>query len=179
MIIIIVKQRIFSMKTLLFFIFLSTIVFAFHSKLSNLEITSPDIISNEPIATKFTLYGENISPELHISDIPNNAKSLALILEDPDAVSGTWVHYLVKNIPISKNIIKENENPGSELINSFGYSHYGGPKPPKGTGIHHYYWRVYALDEESMSANTVDDFRKEVDNHKVCEGYLMGTYEKK
>ena len=157
------------------------LIFASHRlKLDALEITSSAFKNNSTIPIKYTLYGDNVSPELHISNIPEDMQSLALILEDPDAPGGTWVHYIVKNIPKSKNYIKENEKQfGDELINSFGYSHYGGPKPPNSTGIHHYYWKFYALDEENMSANSIEEFRAELDAHKITEGYLMGTYEKK
>ena len=162
----------------LFLLFLPLILASQRLRIDPLEISSPAFTYGQPIPLKYTLYGSNISPEMIISNIPSQTQSLALILEDPDAVSGTWVHYLVKNIPKDLIAIKENSNPGVEMVNSFGYSHYGGPKPPKGTGVHHYYWRFYALDEENMKAENLEEFRKEVDEHKVAEGLWMGTFEK-
>jgi hypothetical protein len=166
------------MSPFIVLLFFPLVLASFRLKVDSLEITSPSIQSGQPIPIKYTLYGDNISPEMHISNIPAETQSLALILEDPDAVSGTWVHYLVKNIPNDLTVVKENVSPGVEMMNSFGYSHYGGPRPPQGSGIHRYFWRFYALDEEKMTANSAQEFRKEVDEHKVAEGFLMGTYEK-
>lgn len=165
--------------TIIFFIFLSIPIISASQrlKLPTLEITSSAFESSNPIPNKYTLYGENISPDINLSNIPPETQSFSLILEDPGAAGGTWVHYLVKDIPKNKKNIKENENPGIELQNSWGYSHYGGPKPPKNSGLHHYYWRIYALDEEKMAATNIEEFKREIEEHKIGEGFLMGTYE--
>lgn len=153
------------------------LIFVPHSVFA-VVISSKDIHQNKTIPTKFTLYGENISPQYTISKISASTKSLALMVEDTDA---NWVHYLVTNIPVGKKKIKvkENGNPGVEITNSFNYTHYGGPYPPKGSGVHHYYWRIYALNESSMNATDVASFKQEIAEHKIEEASFMGTYEKK
>ena len=159
------------MSNLLIFFLIPLILASHRLKLDSLEITSSAFESNQPIPTKYTLYGQNILPELYISNIPSETQSLALILEDPDCKSGNFIQYIVKNIPKETTIIKENQNIGVEIINSWGYGKYGGPKPPQGDGVHRYYWRVYALDKVKMDANNVDEFRKEVEEHKIAEGF--------
>lgn len=169
------------MKTPFSIVCLSLLLLMFvpHSVFS-VAIKSKDIHQNKTIPTKFTLYGENISPQYTISKISSSTKSLALMVEDTDA---NWVHYLVTNIavPVKKKKIKvkENGNPGVEITNSFNYTHYGGPYPPKGSGVHHYYWRIYALNESSMNATDVASFKEEIAKYKIEEASFMGTYEKK
>src|SRR5258708_687538 len=110
-------------------------------------LTSPSFDNNTSIPKKFTCEGGNINPELHIQNIPEEAKSLALILHDPDApVPGGFTHWVVWNIAPTTAIIKqESTSPGSvEGKNGAGRLGYVGPCPPSGT--HHYEFRLYALD---------------------------------
>ena len=95
------------------------------------------------IPPRYTCEGEDVNPPLEISDIPENTKSLALIVEDPDAPRGTYDHWIVWNIP-PHEAIKENSHPGISGRNSFGNRGYGGPCPPSGS--HRYFFKVYALD---------------------------------
>ena len=107
-----------------------------------LNISSIAFKADEMIPSKYTCDGVNINPPLDIKDIPEKAKCLALIVDDPDAPIGVWVHWVVWNIPVTHHI-KENEVHGTEGINDFQQQHYGGPCPPSGT--HRYFFKVYAL----------------------------------
>lgn len=94
--------------------------------------------NNEKIPSKYTCDGDNINPELWITEIPDTTKSLALIVEDPDAPSGLFTHWILFNIDPSTEVISEGRPPieADEGQNSFGRASYGGPCPPKGTGVH-------------------------------------------
>ena len=131
---------------------------------------------NRIIPMKYTCQGDNINPELSWGDVPEKTKSFALIVDDPDAPSGTWVHWLVKDMPADKREIKENSIPGKQVINSFGKSNYGGPCPPSGT--HRYFFKLYALDVETLKAENRDDFYKEAEKHKIAKAALQGDYSK-
>jgi len=141
-----------------------------------MKLRSTAFAEGESIPEKYTCQGENINPQLIIEDIPRNAKSLALIIDDPDAPAGTWVHWLVKDISANKNIIQENTIPGTQVANDFGKPDYGGPCPPSGT--HRYFFKLYALDIDTFEANSKTEFYSKVDEHKIDEAVLMGKYSK-
>ena len=116
-----------------------------------MQIKSPVFENNGFIPDKYTCKGENVNPKLIIQNIPENAKTLALIMDDPDAPMGTWVHWVVYNIPNKTNELKQNFPLDKEFSNGikqgmtdFGKTGYGGPCPPSGT--HRYFFKVYALD---------------------------------
>lgn len=113
-----------------------------------LNISSPAIDPTGPVPKKYTCDGENISPPLRVDDIPEAAKSLTIIVEDPDAPNGTFTHWMVWNLP-PRNNIAENELPAESAVgvNDFGKYSYGGPCPPKGEE-HRYIFKVYALDSK-------------------------------
>lgn len=113
---------------------------------SNMKIFSRAFQSGELIPSKYTCDGNNISPPLKISGIPKAAKSLALIVDDPDAPAGTWVHWIIWNINPQTTSIAEQSVPADAIEGktSFGKSGYGGPCPPSGT--HRYFFKIYALD---------------------------------
>ncbi len=108
-----------------------------------MKISSPSFNERGTIPVKYTCDGENISPSLDIMDIPPRAVSLAIIMDDPEALIGTWTYWLGWNIPI-KHHLKEGYMPPGQGANDFGQVAYGGPCPRRGT--HRYYFRVYALD---------------------------------
>ena len=138
---------------------------------------SSDVFQNgEIIPRKYTCQGEDINPSLKIEDIPEGTKSLALIFDDPDATSGLWSHWLVKDIPINTIEIKEDSVPGIEVINSWGKESYGGPCPP--SGEHRYIFRLYALNIESFDAIAREDFYKRIEQYKIEEAVLLGRYSK-
>ena len=124
-------------------VFLTAFPFPANSQ-GKLELTSSAFKNNEMIPSKYTCQGEDINPELEIKNIPDGTKSLVLIVDDPDAPMGTWVHWVVFNIPNTVEKIKENSMPGVGGINNFGKLNYGGPCPPSGT--HRYFFKLYALD---------------------------------
>jgi Raf kinase inhibitor-like YbhB/YbcL family protein len=112
-----------------------------------MTIISPVFAHQEEIPAKYTCLGEQINPPLRFLDIPRTAKSLVLLVEDPDAVRGLFVHWVVFNMPVTVTEILENSRPqGIEGITSFGKPGYGSPCPPSGTGIHRYFFKLYALD---------------------------------
>jgi len=139
-------------------------------------ISAEVFAEGEMIPKKYTCKGDDVNPKLVIGDVPASAKSLALIVDDPDAPMGTWVHWLVKEIPVSTKVIEENSVPGREVVNDFGKEGYGGPCPP--SGVHRYFFKLYALDVESFDAANKAEFYKKVEEHKIEEAELMGTYTK-
>ncbi|MFH1783097.1 MAG: YbhB/YbcL family Raf kinase inhibitor-like protein [Candidatus Omnitrophota bacterium] len=142
-----------------------------------MNIKSPDFDHNGLIPKRYTGQGEDINPALLIDGIPSNAKSLALIVDDPDTPMGTWVHWVVFNIPIIAEI-RENTIPGKQGINDFGKKNYGGPMPPSGT--HRYFFKIYALDimldlEEGISKSALE---KAMEGHVIATAELVGRYKK-
>ncbi|MBS3101421.1 YbhB/YbcL family Raf kinase inhibitor-like protein [Candidatus Woesearchaeota archaeon] len=112
-----------------------------------MKLTSPAFAHNGAVPSEFTCDSSDVSPPLTISDVPSNAKSLVLIMDDPDAPVGTWDHWIVFNIPPSaKEIAKGTEPKGTAGKNSWGRTGYGGPCPPSGT--HRYFFKLYALDTQ-------------------------------
>jgi Raf kinase inhibitor-like YbhB/YbcL family protein len=107
-----------------------------------LQVTSSVFSEGQPILATYTCAGKDINPPLEIAGIPEKARSLALIVDDPDAPGKTWVHWVVWNIPITHHI-EENSIPGEQGVNDFKRTAWGGPCPPSGT--HRYFLNVYAL----------------------------------
>lgn len=142
-----------------------------------LTITSRAFTSRGFIPEKYTCEGENISPPLDINGTPGNAKSLVLMVEDPDAPGKTFVHWLAWNIPITHHIDEE-ELLGDQGTNDFGNVGYGGPCPP--SGVHRYYFKVYALDDllDLESGANKDQLEEAMANHILAYGELMGRYTK-
>ncbi|MCW8812765.1 MAG: YbhB/YbcL family Raf kinase inhibitor-like protein [Chlorobium sp.] len=132
---------------------------------------------------KYTCDGENVSPPLEWIGIPTTTKSIALVCDDPDAPIGTWVHWVVFNIPASVNKLNEKipspkvlENGTTQGNNDFKKIGYGGPCPPG--GIHRYFFKIYALDKrvELTPGATKKELIKEMEGHILAEGKLMGKY---
>ena len=146
-------------------------------ELKVLEITSEAFTDNSYIPIKYTCDGENINPPLLVKNIPEEAKSLVLIMVDPDASSGNWTHWLVWNIPPSGKI-KENSSPGIEGMNDFKKQNYGGPCPS--TGTHHYFFKVYALDDfiDLKPNATYKELEKAMSTHAIGFGKIMGLYKR-
>ncbi|OGL53875.1 hypothetical protein A3K55_01650 [Candidatus Shapirobacteria bacterium RBG_13_44_7] len=143
-------------------------------------LTSPIFQNNESIPAKYTCDGENINPPLQISGVPQNAQSLALIVDDPDAPVGTWIHWTLWNIDPKTTQIKENSIPFNAIqgVTSFGRPGYGGPCPPSGT--HRYLFKLFALDTIlNLDSNSgVDDLYSAIQNHTITKTELMGKYSK-
>ena len=136
---------------------------------------SPAFENNNRLPIKYTCDGQGINPPLMIENIPSDAKSLVLIVEDPDAPSGTFDHWIVWNIP-PKERIEEDSTPGVVGRNSGGRSTYFSPCPPWGT--HRYIFRVYALDSriELQSGSRRRELEKAIQSHIVAKGELVGLY---
>ena len=147
---------------------------------AKMKITSSAFQEGADIPPKFTCDGANTSPPLQIADAPSEAKSLVLIVDDPDAPSGLFTHWTAWNIPPQTSGIAEGGTPkGVQGTNDFGRSGYGGPCPPSGT--HRYYFRIFALDREldlpiGAKRGQLDAAIK---GHVVAQGELMGRYSRK
>lgn len=142
-----------------------------------LIISSSVFKEGEMIPPKYTCDGININPPIDIAGIPLEAKSLAIIVDDPDAPSGTWVHWVAWNIPVTHHL-KEDHVPGTEGVNDFGNQHYGGPCPPSGT--HRYFFKIYALDtilDLSVKSRKVQ-LEKAMSEHIIGFGELTGLYKR-
>lgn len=129
------------------------------------------------IPRDYTCQGINVNPELNFSGIPNNTKSLVLIVDDPDAPSGTFTHWLLFNIP-PQNQIEKDSSPGIQGKNDFGKNSWGGPCPP--SGEHRYFFRVYALSstldlKEGATRKQIEEAMK---GKILAEAKLMGLYAK-
>ena len=148
--------------------------------MQELKITSNVFKHSAMIPSNYTCDGDDVNPPLIIENIPETTKTLVLIVDDPDAPAGTWVHWVVWNIPVSSTTmkIKEYSKPGTQGINDFKEHNYRGPCPPSGT--HRYFFKVYALDKElSLSVNsTKKDVEEAMQGHILAEGELIGIYTK-
>ena len=141
-------------------------------------IISSSAFENEgKIPSKYTCDGEGINPPLQIDQIPEGTKTLALIVEDPDAPGRTFDHWLVWNIPLT-NSIKENSNPGINGTNSGGKTGYYSPCPP--SGYHRYYFRVFALDRslDLKAGENKTTLKTAMEPHILAKGSLMGRYKR-
>ena len=143
-------------------------------------LTSPSFQNEGKIPSKFTCQGEGVNPELVWSGHPSRTQSFALIMDDPDASNGTFIHWMIWNIPKETTRIQEKLIPDRAIIgqNTSLTNKYLGPCP--GTGNHRYFFRIYALDallELPSNASRID-LDREINNHKVDSSELMGTYQK-
>jgi Raf kinase inhibitor-like YbhB/YbcL family protein len=150
---------------------------------AEIKLTSAAFKDGEAIPRAYTCDGANISPPLEWSGVPRTAKTIAIVCDDPDAPGGTWVHWVLYNLPADNMGLVENlsatENlkaGGYQGKNDFGKTAYGGPCPPSGT--HRYFFKIYALDSELplKAGATKAELMKAMDDHVVLQGQLMGTY---
>ena len=144
--------------------------------MKELSVKSPAFEENKQIPKKYSCDGNDINPPLSIEGVPKETKTLALLMDDPDAPSGTFDHWVVWNIPRSTVKIGENTVPRTEGINSARQRGYMGPCPPSGT--HRYFFKVYALDTElNLGDNSrKKDVEKALKNHILAKGELIGLY---
>ena len=143
-----------------------------------MKIESPVFQDNEMIPARYTCDGEDVSPPLMFSGVPDGTRSLVMIVDDPDAPAGTWVHWTLWNIPPETRSITEDSVPPGAVqgITSFGKSGWGGPCPP--SGRHHYYFKLYALDIEVELPPTcmAHDLHHAMEGHILCQAQLIGLY---
>lgn len=143
-----------------------------------IKVSSPKFAEGATIPIEYTCDDENINPPLSISGVPKEAKSLALIVDDPDAAFGTFAHWVLWNIFPDTTEIKERETPVGAAVgkNDFNLEKYRGPCPPN--SIHRYFFRIYALDTIlTLPAGSYrEDLLKSIKGHVIAEGQLMGKY---
>lgn len=153
--------------------------------MANIQITSSAFEEGKFIPSKYTCDGADVSPPLKWSNAPQNTKTFALICDDPDAPVGTWVHWVLYNIPATITELPEGvpsdktlSNGAIHGINDFKKYGYGGPCPPSGT--HRYYFKIYALDTELKLAPGAkkSDVEKAMEGHILAKGELMGRYKR-
>jgi Raf kinase inhibitor-like YbhB/YbcL family protein len=147
---------------------------------ANLVVKSPAFDNNTNIPSKYSSCdGQEVNPPLTVEGIPAEAKTLVLIMDDPDAPSGTYDHWVVWNISTNGNI-EENCVPGVQGLNSAGEQAYAGMSPPSGT--HRYFFKVYALDtklELNPKATRKRDIERAMQGHILAQGELIGLYRRK
>ncbi len=151
---------------------------------STVKVSSGTFSEGAAIPARFTCKGQDISPALGWSNLPGGTKSIALICDDPDAPMGTWVHWVVYNLPASVDGLPESVPATPTTIsgalqgtNSWGKIGYGGPCPPPGKP-HRYFFKVYALDEmlPLKPGATRDQLLAQMKGHVLAQGHLMGTF---
>ena len=155
-----------------------------------IKVESPAFVNNAKIPMKFTGDGEDVSPVLTWSNLPTGAKELALICDDPDApTSEPWVHWVIYRIAADAKGLPENvaktaspAEPKGALQgkNSWSKIGYGGPAPPQGHGVHHYHFKLYALDAPLTVASGSDKkgLLAAMKGHILAQGELVGIYER-
>ncbi len=148
--------------------------------MSEFKISSTAFQNNGFIPSKYTCDGRDINPPLAIENVPPGTKSLALIVDDPDAPMGTWVHWVCWNIAPNIKEIKENDTPGGAAagLNDFKRQSYGGPCPPSGT--HRYFFKLYALDTalDLPSGAKKADVEKAMKGHIIAQTQIIGLYKR-
>jgi Raf kinase inhibitor-like YbhB/YbcL family protein len=144
--------------------------------LKKLSVKSPVFENGKHIPVKYTCDGANVNPPLTIDVVPEETKTLVLIVDDPDAPMGVFDHWVVWNIPPTTRKIEEKTVPGTEGMSSYRKHAYGGPCPPYGT--HRYFFKVYALDArlDLKLDSTKRDVEKAMKGNILAEGELVGLY---
>ena len=144
-----------------------------------MKLKSKDFEDNSSIPSEFTCDGRNVSPQLSWENVPAETKSFALSVADPDAPMGTWIHWLVHDIPKDIRTIEQGGLPkgAKQVENDFGMKEYGGPCPPSGT--HRYVFTVYTLDVEHLEDVKKRNFFDKVGEHTLGKAVLKGVYKRK
>jgi len=154
---------------------------------AKLEVASAAFENGQPIPSKHTCDGQDLSPPLKWSGAPQSTKSFAIICEDPDAPGGTWTHWVLYNLPGDVTELSEGTPRSASSVrgalqgnNDFGRAGYGGPCPPPGAA-HHYAFKVFALDSslDPIANVTKQQLEQAMQSHIVGQGTLVGTYSRK
>lgn len=144
-------------------------------------LSSPDFSNGAPIPGRCTCDGSDDIPQLKWMHPPEGTQSFALIVEDPDAPNGTFIHWVKFNIPADTDQISGDGDGGVDGKNDFQANHYGGPCPPPNHGRHRYFFRLYALDTESLelpAGAKREELDSKMQGYVLGEAELMGTYER-
>ena len=146
-----------------------------------MQITAPGFANGQPMPAKYARTGHNISPILKVKGVPDKAKSLALIVQDPDAPTPSFTHWILWNISPQQVVFLEGRPPRGAVVgkNSFGALKYDGPQPPSGT--HHYIFHLYALDTkiDLPAGSGHDALISAMQGHILAEAQTVGTYQAK
>jgi hypothetical protein len=144
-----------------------------------MKLSSKDFEEGGNIPSEHTCDGKNVSPQLSWEDVPEETKSFALSVRDPDAPGGTFLHWLICNIPKHIRNIERASVPKEsvQVTNDFGKRDYGGPCPPSGT--HRYCFTLYALDTERFENITRYNFFTRIEEHTIEKAELMGRYRRR
>lgn len=149
--------------------------------MTEMRMTSPAFVHTKAIPSKYSSDGDNLSPPLAIEGVPPEAKSLALVMDDPDAPAGVWVHWVLWNIDPGTLQIPQGHVPGGaqQGMNSWGKKGYGGPCPPSGT--HRYFFRLFALKErlDLPASATRKDLDRAMQGKILARSELLGLYSRK
>jgi Raf kinase inhibitor-like YbhB/YbcL family protein len=142
-----------------------------------IRVTSTGFADGGDIPQVYTCDGQDVSPPLSFTDVPAGTQELALLVEDPDAPGGTFVHWVAWGIDPSKAALAEGESPPGAGTNGFGRRGYGGPCPPKGAP-HRYVFTVFALSRrlDLAAGASAQDLRRAMAGGVVAEGRLVGRY---
>ncbi|MBO8196663.1 YbhB/YbcL family Raf kinase inhibitor-like protein [Streptomyces oryzae] len=150
--------------------------------MAGIELISTAFNDNAIIPRRYTRDGDDVSPPLEWSGVPGGTAELLLLCEDPDAPSGTFVHWLVTGIDPDARSVEPGETPlgGTPLTNGFGGSGWGGPLPPAGDEAHRYFFRLYALpDPVQVPDNaSAEDVHRAVDGAALASGNIVGRYQR-
>jgi len=161
------------------------------ARILSVTLSSTAFDAGQTIPRKQTADGKDVSPQLHWSNLPDGTKELALIVDDPDAPSDEpWVHWVIYNIPAAESGLPESI-PNSPTLssapaganqgeNSWGTTGYRGPAPPAGHGVHHYHFKLYALDASlPLKPGLIkEELLKAMAGHILAEGELVGIYQR-
>jgi Raf kinase inhibitor-like YbhB/YbcL family protein len=144
-----------------------------------MKLKSKDFVDNSSMPSEFTCDGRNISPQLSWENVPEETKSFALSVTDPDAPGGTWIHWLVYDMSNELREIERASLPegAKEVMNDFGKRPYGGPCPPSGT--HRYFFTLYALDTEHLEGLNKRNFSDIVEKHSIEKAAIKGLYKRR
>ncbi len=159
--------------------------------MASFKLTSSAFNNGQPIPRKYTQEGQNASPPLSWSNLPQDTRELALICDDPDAPRPQpWVHWLIYGISPALAELNERIEKGEHVDidnggalqgrNTSDSVGYDGPMPPPGHGVHHYHFRLYALDEalQLRPSLTKEELLEEMEDHVIDQAELIGTYER-
>ncbi|MGH7469098.1 MAG: YbhB/YbcL family Raf kinase inhibitor-like protein [Longimicrobiales bacterium] len=146
-----------------------------------MQISSSAFKNGGKIPRQHTCDGSDVSPQLELGHVPAHARTLALIVDDPDAPRGDWVHWLVYDIPVAVQSFAEGQAPAgaTQGRTDFGRTNWNGPCPPPGKP-HRYFFKLYALDAalELRAGATKKDLLDAMAEHIIDQAQLMGTYER-
>ena len=154
--------------------------------MGTIQLTSSAFKEGGAIPAKYTADARDLSPPLKWSGVPAGAKSLVLIVDDPDAPVGTWVHWVLYDLPPATSDLPEDQPKGQYLpgnarqgLNDFKRLGYGGPSPPPGKA-HRYFFKLYALDTllDLKPGLSKKDIERAMEGHILSQGQLMGTYKR-